>query len=246
VADLTSWGYIAFGLIFLWSGFVRSGLGFGGAALALPLLLLLVDNPLTVMPILAVQLLVFGAVSVITRLDYVDWHYLVRSLPWLLPFTIAGVIGLLNLPGTLLSAIVYAVSAVYAVSYILAVEFKSQNPITDRVLLVLGGYASGTSLIGAPLIAAVYLRHVSRQNLRETLIVLWGILVVFKMSAFVYTGIDLQLLHQVWLLPCAAIGHVMGLKVHQKLLTSTGNLFMRLLGSGLLVVTLVGVWLNFL
>jgi len=38
----------------------------------------------------------------------------------------------------------------------------------------------------------------------------------------------------------------MGLKVHQKLLTSTGNLFMRLLGSGLLVVTLVGVWLNFL
>ncbi len=37
VSELTSWGYIAFGLIFLWSGFVRSGLGFGGAALALPL-----------------------------------------------------------------------------------------------------------------------------------------------------------------------------------------------------------------
>ncbi|HAD37034.1 MAG TPA: permease, partial [Gammaproteobacteria bacterium] len=48
------------------------------------------------------------------------------------------------------------------------------------------------------------------------------------MSAFVYSGVDLQLLHQVWLLPCAAIGHVMGLKVHQKLFTSTGNLFMRL------------------
>lgn len=96
------------------------------------------------------------------------------------------------------------------------------------------------------LAAAVCLRQVSRQNLRETLIVLWRILVVFKMSAFVYSGVDLQLLHQVWLLPCAAIGHVMGLKVHQKLLTSTGNLFMHLLGSGLLVVTLVGVWLNFL
>ena len=50
------------------------------------------------------------------------------------------------------------------------------------------------------------------------------------MSAFVYTGVELQLLHQVWLLPCAAIGHVMGLKVYQKLLTSMGNLFMRLLG----------------
>ena len=47
MADLTTWEYIAFGLIFLWSGFVRSGLGFGGAALALPLLLLLVANPLT-------------------------------------------------------------------------------------------------------------------------------------------------------------------------------------------------------
>ena len=66
------------------------------------------------------------------------------------------------------------------------------------------------------------------------------------MSVFVKTGIDLQLLHQVWLLPYAAIGQVMDLKAHQKLLTSTGNLFIRLLGSGLLVVTLVGVWLNFL
>ena len=74
MSELSSWEYIAFGLIFLWSGFVRSGLGFGGAALALPPLLLLVDNPLTVMPILAVQLLVFGAVNVTTRLDYVDWH----------------------------------------------------------------------------------------------------------------------------------------------------------------------------
>ena len=48
VADLTSWEYIAFDLIFLWSGFVRSGLSFRGAALALPLLLLVVANTLTV------------------------------------------------------------------------------------------------------------------------------------------------------------------------------------------------------
>ena len=48
MVDLTSWEYFAFGLIFLWSGFVRSGLRFRGAALALPLFLLVVDNPLTV------------------------------------------------------------------------------------------------------------------------------------------------------------------------------------------------------
>jgi uncharacterized membrane protein YfcA len=35
--------------IFIWSGFVRSGLGFGGAALALPLMLLIYDQPLLVL-----------------------------------------------------------------------------------------------------------------------------------------------------------------------------------------------------
>ena len=34
------WQLLATALIFIWSGFVRSGLGFGGAALGLPFLLL--------------------------------------------------------------------------------------------------------------------------------------------------------------------------------------------------------------
>jgi len=33
-------------LIFLWAGFVRTGLGFGGAALGLPLMLILGGTPL--------------------------------------------------------------------------------------------------------------------------------------------------------------------------------------------------------
>jgi hypothetical protein len=36
-------------MIFVWSGFVRSGLGFGGAALALPLMLLVYDQPILVL-----------------------------------------------------------------------------------------------------------------------------------------------------------------------------------------------------
>ena len=243
--DLPTWQYGAFGLIFVWSGFVRSGLGFGGAALALPMLLLLVDNPLTVMPILAVQLLLFSAFSVVTRLDHVDWFYLLRSLRLLLPFTIAGVVGLLNLPGSILSIMVYAISAAYAISYLSGLEFKSNSRLADWCLLALGGYASGTSLIGAPLIAAVYLRHVKRERLRETLIVLWGILVTFKMSAFIYAGVDLQLQHQLWLLPCAVLGHCLGLWLHRQLIESAGNLFMRVIGAGLLTVTLAGLWLNF-
>jgi uncharacterized membrane protein YfcA len=36
---------ILIGLIFVWTGFVRTGLGFGGAALGLPLMLLVGGSP---------------------------------------------------------------------------------------------------------------------------------------------------------------------------------------------------------
>jgi hypothetical protein len=44
-----------------------------------------------------------------------------------------------------------------------------------------------------------------------------------------------------WLLPCAAIGHVLGLKVHHHLLRAQGEFFMRVLGAALLGVSLVGL-----
>lgn len=51
-------------LIFIWSGFVRSGLGFGGAVLSLPFLLLVLDDPLVFLPIIAVHLLVFSSLTI--------------------------------------------------------------------------------------------------------------------------------------------------------------------------------------
>jgi uncharacterized membrane protein YfcA len=39
-------------LIFVWSGFVRTGLGFGGAMMALPLLLLVDNRPLVYLAII--------------------------------------------------------------------------------------------------------------------------------------------------------------------------------------------------
>ncbi|BBI70547.2 hypothetical protein HAALTHF_05350n [Vreelandella aquamarina] len=66
-----------------------------------------------------------------------------------------------------------------------------------------GGYVSGTSLIGAPLIVSVFATHVAKEQLRDTMFVLWFILVVIKMVSFVIAGVDLQLIHQLWLLPCA-------------------------------------------
>ena len=43
---LENWQLLAIALLFVWSGFVRSGLGFGGAVLTLPFLLMVYNAPL--------------------------------------------------------------------------------------------------------------------------------------------------------------------------------------------------------
>ena len=64
MADLAFYQYSFVGLIFVWSGFVRSGLGFGGAVLSLPFLLLVLDDPLIFLPLIAVHLLVFSSLTI--------------------------------------------------------------------------------------------------------------------------------------------------------------------------------------
>jgi hypothetical protein len=44
-------------LIFMWAGFVRTGLGFGGAALGLPLMLLVGASPVYWLPVIGLHLL---------------------------------------------------------------------------------------------------------------------------------------------------------------------------------------------
>ncbi|MEH6602807.1 MAG: sulfite exporter TauE/SafE family protein, partial [Halomonas aquamarina] len=61
MADLLWYQYVLIGLIFAWSGFVRTSLGFGGAVLALPFLLLVVNEPLVFLPIIAIHLLIFSS-----------------------------------------------------------------------------------------------------------------------------------------------------------------------------------------
>jgi len=43
------------------------------------------------------------------------------------------------------------------------------------------------------------------------------------------------------LLPCAGIGHVLGLKVHEKMLKAETKVFFRILGSVLLVISGIGL-----
>ena len=153
-----------------------------------------------------------------------------------------GVFGLITLPNQLMSSIIFVIVTVYAVSYILNKPFSSKNRKLDTLFLILGGYISGTSLIGAPLIIAVFATHVAKEQLRNTLFALWFILVTIKMLAFVYAGIDLQLIQHVWLLPCAGIGHVIGLRFHRYMLSADQKIFYRVLGSVLLMISFVGLW----
>ena len=62
-----------------------------------------------------------------------------------------------------------------------------------------------------------------------------------KMAAFVWLDIDLQLIHHLWLLPCAAVGHVIGLYAHDRILKAETPVFFRVLGSVLLVVSSIGM-----
>ena len=277
MSDLSLIQYGLIALIFIWSGFVRSGLGFGGAVLSLPFLLLVKDAPLVFLPIIAVHLLVFSSLTIwmnnrrsqsqkggnnsqtLTGFgpdaaatapeskvenkveSTVDWPYLWRMLRIMIVPKLIGVFGLFTLPANVLSSIIFVIVAIYSVSYVLNRPFRSNSKAVDVGLLMAGGYISGTSLIGAPLIIAVAAQHLPREKLRDTLFGLWFILVLIKLAAFIWVGLDLQLIHHLWLLPCAAIGHVIGLRFHDRILKAETPVFFRLLGVVLFIVSSVGI-----
>ncbi|MGD9385928.1 MAG: sulfite exporter TauE/SafE family protein [Thioalkalispiraceae bacterium] len=228
------------GLLFMWAGFVRSGLGFGGAALGLPLMLFIYDQPVYWLPIIGAHLLFFSAMTLRTRLHNVDWLFLRRTLIYILPATFAGVFGLLNLPNQWLVIFVYSITLFYAITWIMNWVIQSNNTWVDRFLLFSGGYVAGTSLTGAPLMVAVFMRHVSGEQLRNTLFVLWFMLVTIKMSTFAALGVDLNLLSALVLIPVAAIGHFFGLKVHDRILTNDRS-FKRIIGLILALISFLGL-----
>lgn len=231
---------ILVGLIFLWTGFVRSGLGFGGAALGLGLMLLVGATPLYWLPIIGIHLLFFTALTLKKSLHNVDWAYLKVALWWIVPPTAVGVLGLVALPDKAMIAFVYLIGIFYAIIWILNYSITAHKIWADKLLLVLGGYVAGTSLTGAPLIVAVFMQHVNKTKLRDTLFVLWFILVSMKMLAFMVLRVEIDWLFSIWLIPIAFIGHMIGLKLHQKIIQND-TLFKRWVGSMLLIVSSFGL-----
>ncbi|MBF6649103.1 TSUP family transporter [Methylobacter sp. BlB1] len=228
-------------VLFVWAGFVRTGLGFGGAALGLPLMLFVHNDPLLWLPIISTHLLFFSGLTLRTRLHNVDWRYLRQSSIYIIPPAIIGVFGLVNLPTLWLNVFIYSITLFYGLTWLFNRAIESRRNWVDKLLLILGGYIAGTSLTGAPLMVAVYMRNVSREQLRDTLFVLWFILVSIKMTTFVALSVDLHFLAALTLIPIAAVGHMLGLKAHDAIMRND-LLFKRWIGGGLVIVSALGLW----
>jgi uncharacterized membrane protein YfcA len=234
----TELGLIA--LIFIWTGFVRSGLGFGGAALGLPLMLFIYDKPVFWLPIIGLHLLFFTSLTLRTRLNNVDWAYLKKSSFYIIPPALVGVLGLVTLPNHWLIIFIYSVTLFYAVLWFFNLNIRSSNNWVDRFLLAMGGYVAGTSLTGAPLMVAVYMRNVAADQLRNTLFVLWFVLVSIKMTTFKMLGVDLHVITSLMLIPVAAIGHVIGIRTHTLILKNDQR-FKRVIGGVLILISIIGL-----
>ena len=249
--ELAGYQYALIAIIFIWSGFVRSGLGFGGALFTLPFLLLIHNDPLIFLPIISIHLLFFAGLTIIqaerksnASSDHqgtVNWAFVRYSLLIMIIPKLAGVIGLLVLPTELMNIIIFSLIAAYSLTYILGKPMQSNSRILDVLFLIAAAYVSGTSLIGGPLVIAVALRHVKPHEFRNTLFMLWCVLVAIKLIAFVIAEVDIQLIGALWLLPFAGIGHMIGHYFHRRLLQRDSRSFYQILGWILLATSFVGL-----
>jgi uncharacterized membrane protein YfcA len=227
-------------IIFTWIGFVRTGLGFGGAVLGLPILMLIGGSPIDWLPIIGIHLLFFSSITLSNSLRQVDWQYLKKSLPWILPAKIIGVIGLLSLSPNVMTVIVYLITILYSLTWINNSQIISKKTWVNNLLLFFGGYLSGTSLMGGVLLVAVYMSHIDLKKLRNTLFVLWFFLVSIKMVAFMAVGVYIDWRFSLMLIPVAALGHFIGLRMHERMIKSDAK-FKRWMGGVLIIVCMVGL-----
>jgi len=198
------------------------------------------DQPLFWLPMIGFHLLFFSALTLRTRINNVDWGYIKHSSVFIIPAALAGVFGLLNLPNDWLLIFIYSITLFYAFLWLTSMNIQSDKSWLDKVLLVSGGYVAGTSLSGAPLMVAVFMRHVAASQLRNTMFVLWFTIVTIKMTTFAALNVDLHFVSALLLIPAAAIGHVIGLKTHD-LILKNDEIFKRVIGGMLMVVCILGL-----
>ena len=245
------WFFLA--VIFIWSGFVRSGFGFGGALFTLPFLLLVHDDPLFFLPIIGLHLLFFAPLTLIQNSKKkltstigssevkVNWAFLKFAISVMIIPKIIGVIGLISLPQDIINTLIFMLILIYSITYIIKKPFQSSSNVSDIILLILGGYVSGNSLIGGPMIVAVALRRIPPFEFRQTLFVLWIFLVMVKMTAFVIANVPIFYDAAVLLLPFAWLGHISGNRLHRYILSKDISSIQQTIGLALLVSALIGL-----
>ncbi len=92
------------------------------------------------------------------------------------------------------------------------------------------------------MVIAVALRHIKPFQFRDTLFVIWTVLVSIKLAAFAWAGISLNFVAALYLLPFAGIGHFVGLGAHERLLRQDSKKFYRILGSILFCASGAGLY----
>ncbi|MEM9243902.1 MAG: TSUP family transporter [Pseudomonadota bacterium] len=230
-------------LAFFWSGIIRTGLGFGGTAFMLPIALLAVNSPLVIIPIIAVQLLLFSLLHIIQHNKNIDWRLILKLIVILLIPVGAGLAGLLTIPNKLLMLLVYLIIIFYAIYYIFPrIRVKVRTKLLDFLILWLGGYMIGLSLSGGVTVAAVVIKYFPKEKLRDSLFVLWALIAALKIIVFLSLGVAFHLKMQLWLLPAAIAGHFIGLKLHKYILVKQGRAFHVILGSALLLLSVLGLF----
>ncbi|MFH0776575.1 MAG: TSUP family transporter [Patescibacteria group bacterium] len=229
---------------FVWSGFTRTGFGFGANALMLPIALLVVPQPLVIIPVVAAQAIIFCGFEAGRNFWRIDWKTLGQIfLITILPF-FAGLYGLIKFPDRVLVIGIYLVTLLYATSYIFNLKIKKGSKIVDIFSLILGGYVTGFSLSGGPPIVAVALKKIPKNLFRNSMLAFWTLVGSIKLSALALAGVDLQTGLFVFTLPAVLIGHLIGLRFHDRILHS--QKFYHWLGSVLLVVAIIGIVKTFL
>lgn len=239
--DLSAYSIIILLIAFVWSGFIRAGLGFGGAGLMYPIAFLAVDSVVFLVPIIAIQLLFFSSITLASGgYRNVDWLTVSKILLFMLPMLLVGVFGLMNFPDFWLLMVTYAFLILYSLGYIFNLKTKPSAWL-NVPLLAFGSYISGLSLSGAPIVAAVALQYLKKEQARDSLFVIWFVAVTIKLATLYYYDVDLQLEHQLWLLPAAGVGHFLGLKMHKRLMQLDDSVFYRQMGIVLLSLSIIGL-----
>ncbi len=244
--ELTTPALVGLSACFIWSGFVRSGFGFGGLVLMLPLALLFVDSPIHIIPITAVHVFTTGVVTVLLRFNVIAWRQIFHIMGVMLVPVVIGLLGLISLPDAWLVGLVQVIVGFYAINYIRPFKTLVGGRLADYATIAFGGYLSGLALLGSPLIVPVAGRWIARERLRDSLLALWVLLAPFKIVMLFANGVDFHWDWQLWLFPIHLVGYGCGLLFHAKLLQHRSEVFYRIIGWMLLAVVTVGLWQNYL